>query len=101
MTDAKQQGQQQLRELLQASLQPATAKAATEQVRQLLQQQQQPEQQREVYLLLAEEALRGEQEEIRQLAAVLLRRKAAKAFGCMQPEQQVGPLNIDSLGFRV
>ncbi|XP_026190762.1 importin-4 [Cyclospora cayetanensis] len=78
------QEQQQLRELLQAALDPSKAKAATEQLRQLLQQQQQPA----VYLLLAEEVLRGEKEETRQLAAVLLRRKAAKFFSSLQPNQQ-------------
>ncbi|OEH76590.1 heat repeat-containing protein [Cyclospora cayetanensis] len=38
--------------------------------------------------LLAEEVLRGEKEETRQLAAVLLRRKAAKFFSSLQPNQQ-------------
>ncbi|KAL8269323.1 hypothetical protein Esti_006754 [Eimeria stiedai] len=90
MTGATQQ--QQLRELLQAALEPSTAKAASEQLRQLLQQQQQPEQQRAVYLLLAEECLQGEKEELRQLSAVLLRRKSAKAFSCMQREQQADSL---------
>lgn len=89
MADSNREAEKnQLRSLLQEALAPETAKTASDAIRQLLQQPQGP-QKRTVFLLLAEEALQGEKDELRQLAAVLLRRKIATAFGCMDPSEQV------------
>lgn len=89
MADSNREAEKsQLRSLLQEALAPETAKTASDAIRQLLQQPQGP-QKRTVFLLLAEEALQGEKDELRQLAAVLLRRKISTAFGCMNPSEQV------------
>ncbi|KFG63705.1 HEAT repeat-containing protein [Toxoplasma gondii RUB] len=79
--------QLQLEQLLLASLDPAQVKPASEQLRTLLQQQQ-VEQRRLAYLLLAKQIVDGRQEEVRQLSAVLLRRKISKAMAVFDENQQ-------------
>ncbi|KFG48582.1 HEAT repeat-containing protein, partial [Toxoplasma gondii GAB2-2007-GAL-DOM2] len=79
--------QLQLEQLLLASLDPAQVKPASEQLRTLLQQEQ-VEQRRLAYLLLAKQIVDGRQEEVRQLSAVLLRRKISKAMAVFDENQQ-------------
>ncbi|PFH38640.1 HEAT repeat-containing protein [Besnoitia besnoiti] len=79
--------QLQLEQVLLASLDPSRVRQASEQLRTLLQQEQK-EQQRLAYLLLAKQIVDGRHEEVRQLAAVLLRRKIAKAMTVFDDNQQ-------------
>nr|CEL67374.1 TPA: importin, putative [Neospora caninum Liverpool] len=79
--------QRQLEQLLLASLDPAQVKPASEQLRALLQQEHEA-QRRLAYLLLAKQIVDGCQEEVRQLSAVLLRRKISKAMAVFDENQQ-------------